>query len=146
MHAFGAQITDKPVDVFVHAVGTAHSIHGATAALCEHDANIRVVAVEPAVLSGSPTDDPAARTRRGNLRWYLNRCQRYCCFESRKPTPKQRHRSDNRGGLRTSLPEHRTLQFRLSGARCWCFSGLNGRSRGGGDWRIGAETFSAFGF
>lgn len=46
------------MDVFVHAVGTAHSIHGATAALREHDANVRVVAVEPAesaVLSGSPT-------------------------------------------------------------------------------------------
>ena len=43
------------VDVFVHAVGTAHSIHGATIALREHDPNVRVVAVEPAesaVLSG----------------------------------------------------------------------------------------------
>lgn len=46
------------VDVFVHAVGTAHSIHGATMALREHDQNVRVIAVEPAesaVLSGGPT-------------------------------------------------------------------------------------------
>lgn len=46
------------VDVFAHAVGTAHSIHGATIALREHDQNVRVVAVEPAesaVLSGGPT-------------------------------------------------------------------------------------------
>jgi len=46
------------VDVFVHAVGTAHSIHGATIALREHDPNVRVIAVEPAesaVLSGGPT-------------------------------------------------------------------------------------------
>ena len=46
------------VDVFVHAVGTAHAIHGATLALREHDQNVRVVAVEPAesaVLSGRPT-------------------------------------------------------------------------------------------
>ena len=50
--------TDGKVDVFVHAVGTAHSIHGATMALYEHDKNVRVVAVEPAesaVLSGGPT-------------------------------------------------------------------------------------------
>jgi len=57
----GHEIWDQSggtVDVFVHAVGTAHSIHGATAALREHDANVRVVAVEPAesaVLSGGPT-------------------------------------------------------------------------------------------
>ena len=47
--------SDGQVDVFVHAVGTAHSIHGATLALHEHDRNVRVVAVEPAesaVLSG----------------------------------------------------------------------------------------------
>ena len=46
------------VDVFVHAVGTAHAIHGATIALREHDPNVRVVAVEPAessVLSGGST-------------------------------------------------------------------------------------------
>lgn len=46
------------VDVFVHAVGTAHAIHGATIALREHDPKVRIVAVEPAesaVLSGRPT-------------------------------------------------------------------------------------------
>ncbi len=46
------------VNVFVMAVSTAHAIHGVTQALREHDANIRVVAVEPAesaVLSGHPT-------------------------------------------------------------------------------------------
>jgi cysteine synthase A len=46
------------VDVFVHAVGTAHSIHGATLALREHDKNVRVLAVEPAesaVLSADPS-------------------------------------------------------------------------------------------
>lgn len=46
------------VDAFVMTVGTAHAIHGATQALREHDARIRVVAVEPAesaVLSGHPT-------------------------------------------------------------------------------------------
>jgi cysteine synthase A len=50
--------SDGKVDVFVHAVGTAHSIHGATLALHEHDKNVRVVAVEPAasaVLSGRPS-------------------------------------------------------------------------------------------
>lgn len=50
--------SDGKVDVFVHAVGTAHAIHGATLALREHDPKIRVVAVEPAesaVLSGWPT-------------------------------------------------------------------------------------------
>lgn len=50
--------SDERVDVFVHAVGTAHAIHGATMALREHDPNVRVVAVEPAesaVLSGRPT-------------------------------------------------------------------------------------------
>ncbi|MEO5974418.1 MAG: cysteine synthase family protein [Ilumatobacteraceae bacterium] len=50
--------SDGRVDVFVHAVGTAHSIYGATLALHEHDKNVRVVAVEPAesaVLSGRPT-------------------------------------------------------------------------------------------
>ncbi|MEK7411574.1 MAG: pyridoxal-phosphate dependent enzyme, partial [Actinomycetota bacterium] len=40
--------SDENVDVFVHAVGTAHAIHGATIALHEHDPHIRVVAVEPA--------------------------------------------------------------------------------------------------
>lgn len=50
--------SDGQVDVFVHAVGTAHSIHGATLALHEHDKSVRVVAVEPAesaVLSGGPS-------------------------------------------------------------------------------------------
>jgi len=48
------------VDAFVQAVGTAHSIHGATAALRRHNAKVHVVAVEPAesaVLSGRPTGD-----------------------------------------------------------------------------------------
>ena len=46
------------VDAFVHAVGTAHAIHGATRALWAHRPDIRIVAVEPvesAVLSGKPT-------------------------------------------------------------------------------------------
>lgn len=46
------------VDAFVHAVGTAHSIHGASRALRKHQPALRVVAVEPAesaVLSGKPT-------------------------------------------------------------------------------------------
>jgi len=43
------------VSAFVHGVGTAHSIHGATQGLWKHDRRIHVVAVEPeesAVLSG----------------------------------------------------------------------------------------------
>ena len=50
--------TDGQVDAFVHAVGTAHSIHGVTEALRRHRRGIRVIAVEPAesaVLSGRPT-------------------------------------------------------------------------------------------
>ena len=50
--------TGGRVDAFVHAVGTAHAIHGATQALWAHQAGIHVVAVEPAesaVLSGRPT-------------------------------------------------------------------------------------------
>jgi cysteine synthase A len=46
------------VDAFVHAVGTAHAIHGATKALWAHRPDIHIVAVEPqesAVLSGGPT-------------------------------------------------------------------------------------------
>src|SRR3989442_354088 len=46
------------VDALVHAVGTAHSIHGTAAALRRHNPRVRVVAVEPsesAVLSGRPT-------------------------------------------------------------------------------------------
>ncbi len=46
------------VNAFVHVVGTAHSIHGATQGLRKHDRKIHVVAVEPeesAVLSGRPS-------------------------------------------------------------------------------------------
>ena len=50
--------THGRVDAFVHTVGTAHSIHGATQVLRRHHPGIHVVAVEPAesaVLSGGPT-------------------------------------------------------------------------------------------
>ena len=50
--------TNGEVDAFVHAVGTAHSIHGASHALRAHGRDIHVSAVEPAesaVLSGGPT-------------------------------------------------------------------------------------------
>jgi cysteine synthase len=50
--------TGGQVDAFVHAVGTAHAIHGATHALWAHRPGIHVVAVEPAesaVLSGGPS-------------------------------------------------------------------------------------------
>lgn len=50
--------TDGTVDAFVHAVGTAHSIHGAAAAIRAHGRPVQVVAVEPAesaVLSGGPS-------------------------------------------------------------------------------------------
>jgi cysteine synthase len=59
--ALGEEIwrqTDGEVDAFVHAVGTAHSIHGAGTALRVHRPDLRIVAVEPAesaVLSGHPT-------------------------------------------------------------------------------------------
>jgi cysteine synthase A len=46
------------IDAFVHAVGTAHSIHGTAQALRQHNPRVRVVAVEPAesaVLSGKPS-------------------------------------------------------------------------------------------
>ena len=46
------------VDAFVHAVGTAHSIHGTAHALLRHNPQVRVFAVEPAesaVLSGRPS-------------------------------------------------------------------------------------------
>ena len=46
---------DGGINAFVHGVGTAHSIHGVTEALWNHDRNIHIVAVEPsesAVLSG----------------------------------------------------------------------------------------------
>lgn len=50
--------TAGEVNAFVHAVGTAHSIHGVTHSLWDHDESIQIVAVEPAesaVLSGHPT-------------------------------------------------------------------------------------------
>lgn len=50
--------TGGRVDAFVHAVSTAHSIHGTARALRGHNRDIRVVAVEPAesaVLSGKPS-------------------------------------------------------------------------------------------
>ena len=50
--------TGGEVDAFVHAVGTAHSIHGVTNALRAYRADIRVTAVEPAesaVLGGGPS-------------------------------------------------------------------------------------------
>lgn len=50
--------TEGRVDAFVHAVSTAHSIHGVTRALWTHNSGIRIVAVEPAesaVLSGKPS-------------------------------------------------------------------------------------------
>ena len=50
--------TDGRVDAFVHAVGTAHSIHGAAGAIRAHGTALHVTAVEPAesaVLSGGVT-------------------------------------------------------------------------------------------
>ena len=52
------QQTGGRVDAFVHAVGTAHSIHGVTEALWAHAPSIQIIAVEPeesAVLSGGPS-------------------------------------------------------------------------------------------
>ncbi len=46
------------IDAFVHAVGTAHSIHGAAGAIRAHGVELHVTAVEPAesaVLSGGAT-------------------------------------------------------------------------------------------
>ncbi|HEX8116517.1 MAG TPA: cysteine synthase family protein [Pyrinomonadaceae bacterium] len=60
-HSLGEEIweqTDGNVDAFVHSVGTAHSIHGATRALRRHNPGLHVAAVEPsesAILSGEPT-------------------------------------------------------------------------------------------
>jgi cysteine synthase len=60
-HALGEEIwqqTGHRVDAFVHAVSTAHSIHGTAHALRSHNPQMRVVAVEPAesaVLSGRPS-------------------------------------------------------------------------------------------
>ena len=50
--------TSGHIHAFVHAVSTAHSIHGVTRALWRHNEKIRIVAVEPsesAVLSGGPS-------------------------------------------------------------------------------------------
>ncbi|MEX2272869.1 MAG: cysteine synthase family protein [Vicinamibacterales bacterium] len=50
--------TDGKVNAFVHAVSTAHSIHGVTRALWDRNPHVRIVAVEPAesaVLSGGPS-------------------------------------------------------------------------------------------
>jgi len=60
-HALGDEIWQQSggrVDAFVHIVGTAHSLHGATQALREHNPKVLAVAVEPAesaVLSGGTT-------------------------------------------------------------------------------------------
>ncbi len=57
-HPLGEEIwtqTQGQIDAFVHAVGTAHSLHGTTEALAARKRGIHVVAVEPeesAVLSG----------------------------------------------------------------------------------------------
>ncbi len=57
-HALGEELwtqTAGHVDAFVHAVGTAHSIHGVARALRSHRPSLHVAAVEPAesaVLSG----------------------------------------------------------------------------------------------
>lgn len=50
--------TDGKINAFVHAVSTAHSIHGVTKSLWQHNPKIHIAAVEPAesaVLSGHPT-------------------------------------------------------------------------------------------
>jgi len=60
-HALGEELwtqTGGRVDALVHAVSTAHSIHGTARALRRHAPRLRVVAVEPAesaVLSGRPS-------------------------------------------------------------------------------------------
>ena len=60
-HALGEELwrqSGGQVDALVHVVGTAHSIHGSGCALRRHNAQLRVVAVEPAespVLSGRPS-------------------------------------------------------------------------------------------
>ncbi len=51
------QQTAGEISAFVHVVGTAHSLHGTTQVLWEHNRDIHIVAVEPAesaVLSGKP--------------------------------------------------------------------------------------------
>ena len=50
--------TESEIDAFVHAVSTAHSIHGVTESLRKHKPGLYVAAVEPgesAVLSGGPS-------------------------------------------------------------------------------------------
>jgi cysteine synthase A len=60
-HPLGEEIWQQSghrVDAFVHAVSTAHSIHGTARALRSHNPQLRVLAVEPAesaVLSGRPS-------------------------------------------------------------------------------------------
>jgi cysteine synthase A len=60
-YAMGEEIwnqTNGDVDAFVHAVGTAHSIHGVTKVLWQHNPKVHIAAVEPAesaVLSGHQT-------------------------------------------------------------------------------------------
>ena len=60
-HALGEELwaqTGHRIDVFVHAVSTAHSIHGTAHTLKAQNPQLRVVAVEPAesaVLSGKPS-------------------------------------------------------------------------------------------
>jgi cysteine synthase A len=60
-YAMGEEIwnqTNGKVDAFVHAVGTAHSIHGVTKVLWQHNPKVHIAAVEPAesaVLSGYQT-------------------------------------------------------------------------------------------
>jgi len=60
-HPLGDELWEqsgRKVDAFVHAVSTAHSIHGTADALRRHNPKVRVVAVEPdesAVLSGRPS-------------------------------------------------------------------------------------------
>jgi cysteine synthase len=60
-HELGEEIwtqTRGNVSAFIQSVGTAHSIHGTTEALWNHNKDVRIVAVEPAesaILSGGPT-------------------------------------------------------------------------------------------
>ena len=60
-HALGDEIwrqTGGRIDAFVHAVSTAHSLHGSSRGLRRHRPDLHVAAVEPAesaVLSGGPS-------------------------------------------------------------------------------------------
>ncbi len=50
--------TEGRIDAFVHSVGSAHSLHGVTKMLWEHNPAVHITAVEPAesaVLSGRPS-------------------------------------------------------------------------------------------